>query len=231
RSPMSVGSWTLTLFGAAATAVAGGQLLEDRPTAMPAAPRAVAARLAGPAAVAGAALGVLLSAYTGALLAATAVPLWAKRALLLGPLFVASAMATASAAINLALSLPRRQLATATQRIGLLEGICSASELAVLAAWTTSLGRIGKPLASGPVAPVFRHGVVGGGLAAPLALRALRPFFPRSIHRPVEIVTALLTLTGGLALRYVLVIAGAASADDPDATFALTARPQQPDAP
>jgi formate-dependent nitrite reductase membrane component NrfD len=224
RSPMSIGSWTLTLFGAAATGVAGSQAVADFPAAVPRSIRNLAASVSGPTAVAGAALGALLSSYTGALLAATAVPLWAKRHLLLGPIFVSSAMGTAAAAIDLALACARDRDQAADDRVGLLEGICSASEIGLLAAWVAALGPIRKPLAARPIAPVFRHLVVGAGLTAPLAIRSLQPLAPAPIRRPLELVAALLTLAGGLALRYVVIVAGAASADDPEATFAMTAR-------
>jgi formate-dependent nitrite reductase membrane component NrfD len=225
RSPMSIGSWTLTLFGAATTGAAGSQAIADFPTAVPRPMRTFAGNVSGPAAIAGSALGALLGAYTGALLAATAVPLWAKRHLLLGPIFVASAMGTAGATIDLALAFARDRDHSADGRVGLLEGICSASELGLLAAWVAALGPIRKPLASGPIAPVFRHLVVGAGLTAPLAIRSLRPLAPAPVRRPLELVAASLTLAGGLALRYTVIVAGAASADDPEATFAMTARP------
>ncbi len=216
RSPMSIGSWTLALFGAAATAVATGQALDDRPSLLPDGIASLARRLLGPASVVAALLGVLLSAYTGVLLAATAVPIWAKRSRLLGPIFVASAMSTAAAAID---------IATESRRIALLEGICSATELAVLAAWFARLGSIRRPLAAGRLAPLFRHAVIGAGIAAPFGLRAIGPHMPASARRAIEVMAALLTLVGGFALRYVIVVAGAESADDPAATFALTAAP------
>jgi formate-dependent nitrite reductase membrane component NrfD len=224
RSPMSVGSWTLVLFGAAATTVVAGQVIEDQPRIAPGPARALARRLANPAGPAAAMLGVLLSAYTAVLLAATAVPLWAKRHLLLAPIFVASAMAAAAASIELALTLTRTHSGVAARRLATFEGICSAAEVGVIAAWFAALGPTRKPLATGTAAPVFRNLVVGAGLAAPLTLRAIRRRLPPPYRAPAEIVAALATLVGGLSLRYAIVVAGAESADDPEATFAFAAR-------
>ena len=50
---------------------------------------------------------LLVIGYTGVLLAATAVPLWTRSYLLLGPLFLASALSSATAAIALVLAAAR----------------------------------------------------------------------------------------------------------------------------
>ena len=90
RSPMSMGAWALTLFGNLAAAAVGADLL-GRPTA--------AKRLGAANAIVGGYLG----SYTGVLLAATAVPLWARSRLFLGPIFVSTATATGAAARRLVL--------------------------------------------------------------------------------------------------------------------------------
>ena len=54
-----------------------------------------------PLSLAQALLGLGLGGYTGILLAATAVPLWATAGLLLGPLFLATAVASGAAALAL----------------------------------------------------------------------------------------------------------------------------------
>src|SRR2546428_3844434 len=65
----------------------------------------------GIAEVAGCALGLTLAGYSGVLLAATNIPLWAKSKLL-GGLFMASALASGSAAVSP--QAPRRGVADAT---------------------------------------------------------------------------------------------------------------------
>jgi Polysulphide reductase, NrfD len=91
RSPMSMGAWALTVFGNLAAAAVGADLLGRRRTAT-----ALGAANAG--------VGGYLGSYTGVLLASTAVPLWARSRLYLGPIFVATATATGAAACRLTLA-------------------------------------------------------------------------------------------------------------------------------
>src|SRR3954453_5128382 len=85
RSPMSMGAWALTAFGGLASAAVGADLIgRDRE-----------ARVLGGA---NAVVGGYLGSYTGVLLASTAVPVWARSRLFLGPIFVATATATGAAA-------------------------------------------------------------------------------------------------------------------------------------
>jgi hypothetical protein len=90
RSPMNTGAWALSAFGALGTGAVAADLLG--------APRA--ARGLG---AANAVVGGYLGSYTGVLLASTAVPLWARSRLFLGPIFVATAAATGAAACRLTL--------------------------------------------------------------------------------------------------------------------------------
>jgi formate-dependent nitrite reductase membrane component NrfD len=90
RSPMSTGAWCLTVFGNLAAAAVGADLLGRRDAAR---------RLGGANAVVGGYLG----SYTGVLLAATAVPLWARSRAFLGPIFVCTGAATGAAACRLVL--------------------------------------------------------------------------------------------------------------------------------
>jgi hypothetical protein len=82
-SPMSVGSWTLALFGGAAAAAAASEVtgLARRP-----------GRAAG---VAAALLGPALVTYTAVLLGQTSVPVWARARRRLPAVFAASAAASA----------------------------------------------------------------------------------------------------------------------------------------
>src|SRR3954454_7369154 len=84
RSPMSMGSWCLTVFGGLVSAAVGADLL-GRP------------RVARGLGAANAVVGGYLGSYTGVLLASTAVPLWARSRLFLGPIFVSTATATGAA--------------------------------------------------------------------------------------------------------------------------------------
>ena len=99
-SPMSLGSWTL----AASGGIAALQVLADLVGA-----RSIRRLLAVPAA----ALGAVLSVYTGTLLAAAATPLWSSVPRLLPVLFGSSAMSTAAAAVELASGADLAELAIA----------------------------------------------------------------------------------------------------------------------
>jgi formate-dependent nitrite reductase membrane component NrfD len=104
RSPMSLGVWGLIGFSLTAFANALRQASDDGLLGrtnrlarllrwLP--DRGLAAASALPA--------FFLAGYTGVLLGATAVPLWARNALLLGPLFLCSALSSAAAALSLLL--------------------------------------------------------------------------------------------------------------------------------
>jgi formate-dependent nitrite reductase membrane component NrfD len=98
NSPLSVGTWLLLLFSAFAGSSAVAQAANDGLIGRDTGPARLARRL--PARALGA-LGIApafaLSGYTGPLLGATAVPLWGRNARYLGPLFLASSLANASA--------------------------------------------------------------------------------------------------------------------------------------
>lgn len=218
RSPMSIGSWTLALFGGAATASALRETLGSEDRVVPPTWFRAALELGSAAAPA---LGVVLSGYTGTLLAATAVPVWAKGSRWIGPLFLTSATASATSLVETVLTLGGAPPSDA-ERVGHLEGICSVAEAAILAGWLRSVAAYDRPLLRGEAAWPFRQLTVGAGLALPLALRAASPRLPRPARTAATVLGTGLTLTGGLALRYALVVAGAESADDPEATFRFT---------
>ena len=174
---------------------------------------------------AAAALGVVLSGYTGTLLGATAVPLWAKGSRWLGPLFLTSATASATSLVEAALTLGGTP-SPEVERVGNLEGICSVAEAALLAGWLRSVAAYDRPLLRGEAARPFRHLTVGAVLVLPLAIRALSRGLSRPVRNAATVLGTCLTLIGGLALRYTLVVAGAESADDPEATFRFAVAPR-----
>ena len=221
RSPMSVGTWALTLFGlttgvaATAQAAADGLLGRGPHTRLLA---LVPLRLLG---VGGSLLACFVASYTGVLLAFTNVPFWAGNRRLLGPLFLASALSSGLAAITLVLEASRAGSHAALARLHRADVIALSAELALLAGSEVTLGRFGTPLTRGRLARPYRLGVQLGGVVLPLLLQApaLRA---RPLPRLVSLLAALLVLAGGLLTRRLVVEAGKLSADYPAAYFAYT---------
>jgi formate-dependent nitrite reductase membrane component NrfD len=221
RSPMSVGTWGLTIFGGFCALSTLIQVAQDGLLRRVGLLSRVLLALPGkPIGLLGSVFGFFVGGYTGVLLGVTAVPLWAKNALLLGPLFLSSAMSSACAAIALLLSLGRRDRHGPILRLERLDCITLLAELSLLLAARANAGAtIARPLREGRLGLIFRWGVLGGGVVAPLLIQIRSLFGHAAPSRSLTILSSLLTLSGGFLLRYVMVMAGRASADDPRATF------------
>ena len=209
RSPMSMGAWCLVAFSGVASAGVGLDLLG----------RHREARVVGGA---NAILGGYLGSYTGVLLAATAVPVWARSRLFLGPIFVSTATATGAAATRLALvasGLPEGH--TTRIALGKVETGAMSAELVLSTLNERRLGRYGEALEQGKTGHAFRAAkwLVRTGLA-------LR--FARSrTGRPAHDVASVLYLVAGLLFRFAWVNAGRHSAADHEAV-AMMARGETP---
>lgn len=224
RSPMSLGTWGLTIFGGFCGLSAVIQAVSDglfgRRTFVVRLVRLLPHTIIH---ALGSVFAFFVGGYTGVLIAATAVPVWAKNRLLLGPLFLSSAMSSGVASISLALTLFSKSSHEARKRLERLELLTMLGELGLLIAiWRTSGPIIGRPLREGRLGRIFRVGVLGAGIGAPLALQAPALLRGRSPSRLTAALSAVLTLIGGFLLRYVFVMAGPASAEDPEATFEFT---------
>jgi formate-dependent nitrite reductase membrane component NrfD len=218
RSPMSLGTWGLMGFGMFATLSAALQAARDGvplPAQSAAVLRWLPGRLLG---LVGAGPGFFVGGYTGVLLGATAVPLWAKNARLLGPLFLASALAAACAAISLVLALLPGQRKHALERLRRAETVAAVGELGLALAVHLHSGRLGAPLHEGPVGRLYLGGSLGLGIVVPLMLHQVGAALGLP-DRLVAIVASLSSLVGGFIVKYAVVIAGHISADDPAATF------------
>lgn len=203
RSPMSMGAWCLSVFGGLATASVGADLVGRQREA-----RALGA--------ANSIVGGYLGSYTGVLLASTAVPLWARSRLFLGPIFVSTAVATGAAATRLALvaaGLPEGH--RTRHALGRVETAAMALELGMSSWNERRLGATGDALEQGRAGKLFRFAKwsVRGGLA----LRAARPRFGSNAHH----VASVMYLAGGLAFRYAWVAAGHNSATDDRAVASM----------
>ncbi|MDF2703579.1 MAG: Formate-dependent nitrite reductase rane component, partial [Rubrobacteraceae bacterium] len=164
RSPMSMGTWALTVFSLLTGTVAASQAARDGLLGRD----NVLARLVGaiPAlflSVLALPFGYFVGAYTGVLLAMTSVPMWARNAVLMGPTFLSSALSTGLSAVSLVLHLggwgERRTLEALrrAERMALVvEAILIAASLARMGPWS-------KPLFSKKLAPLFVGGTLVGG--------------------------------------------------------------------
>ena len=223
RSPMSAGVWGLLAFSGFCGLSAMTQAARDGLLGGGVAARLllrVPSKLLG---VLGMGPAFFLGSYTGVLLAATAVPLWTRSHLLIGPLFLTSAVSNATAAIALVLSLARGTRLETLERLERLDGFALLADLGLLAALRVHLGpSLARPLETGRLGWLFRGGVVAAGLLAPLGLHwtfAVRNRTPRGATS----LASALVLLGGFLLRYTMIAAGRASALDPRATFELAA--------
>jgi formate-dependent nitrite reductase membrane component NrfD len=225
RSPMSLGTWGLTIFGGLCGLSAVRQAAQDGLLAwLPVLPRLLMLLPARALGIAGSVFGFFVGGYTGILLALTAVPLWARNYALLGPLFLASALSTATSAITFILTLGRGTSHRTLRRLERLETITLSVELALIGAIHWRSGPvIGRPLRRGTTG-WLHHAATLGGIALPLVLQRRIAGGRGTPSRLVNGVASLLVLVGGFLVRYVWVMGGRASAADPAATFEFTRR-------
>jgi formate-dependent nitrite reductase membrane component NrfD len=225
-SPLSVGTWILLVFGLTSGVQAARQAAEDSFIIRRESWLGRLARLlpSKPLSLAQALLGMGLGGYTGILLAATAIPLWATAGLLLGPLFLATAVASGAAALALLAGLRRTssdddgEADEARAEVETLATISTAAQLGLeVAREAMTSHTIGKPLRRGRWATIYRVGAIGGGMLMPLALRLPAQVRGRPVGRAISITAATLTLAGAVAERFAIVEAGKQSADDPQA--------------
>lgn len=220
RSPMSVGSWGLTFFGMFSGISAVIQAVQDGWLRLGPLNRLVLALPARAIGTLGGMFGFFVAGYTGVLLAATAVPLWGKNALLMGPLFLSSALSNATAAIVLILSFFRSTSQQTLKRLEHLDIIAMAAELGILMAIRANTSRvIGRPLTEGKNGMIHRWGVLTIGMTIPALLQIKTKLTGGKPSHFEAGLNATLVLIGGFLMRYVMVMGGRESADDPQATF------------
>ncbi len=144
-----------------------------------------------------------MSTYTGALLAATSIPLWAALPKLLPASFGASAMASAAAALSLGAD------GSEGETLHRVELVASAVELALVAILPGRLQRNGIATRIG-VAPVL------AAAATPLIESGLHAFFGRNRRtRKPGTLGAMVVLAGAFLLRHLVLRAGNESAKRP----------------
>jgi formate-dependent nitrite reductase membrane component NrfD len=225
RSPMSMGTWALTGFGLLTGLVAASQAARDglllgRDNAVARITRALPASFLSILALP---FGYFVGAYTGVLIGATSVPMWARNAVLMGPTFLSSALSTGLSAISFVLHLGGWGEKKTLEALRRAERLALVVEAGLLAASLIRMGRWGKPLySSKKLAPLFFGGTILGGILAPFALLTGRESRPRGL------LASVLVLLGGLALRFAMIEGGRLSARDPQATFTFAKRENLP---
>lgn len=199
RSPMSMGSWCLSVFGGTLSAAIGADLLGHRRTA-----RALGAGTAF--------FGSYLGSYTGVLLASTAVPVWARSRLLLGPIFISTATLTGAAATRLALTVTGVPVGHPTREaLGRVESGAMAAELLLSELNRERLGSLASDLEDGAGAVWFRRAqwLARAGLSA----RLIR----KRWGGPAEQFASFCFLGAALCFRFAWVESGRSSAVDDEA--------------
>jgi len=209
-SPMSWGSWILILvYPVLALGVLldpPGVLVDRFPLLRPLVRFLAESRPARKAlGVTGVLVGIALGIYTGILLSALgARPLWSSA--VLGPLFLASGLSTAAAFGHLVAPerLEREELARMDNVFLVAElGLIGLLLIGLVSA-TRAHAEAAALLLGGPYTAVFWVGVVGLGIVIPLIIQSLAVSH-RVTHTPVA---PLMVMAGGVALRFVLVVAG-----------------------
>ncbi len=213
-SPMSIGSWALITFGTLSGVVAFGQMMQDLFHWAPG--RWVARLFSLPAALAAG----IVALYTGTLLAATNIPLWASAFPFLSSLFASSSASTATAALIMTTS--HRTPPETQRRLAWFALVANSAELlsAGLIQGQWRRRRTATVLREQPFQPAWRLGVLGLGIFAPLAVHLAELLRGRPAGR-LSRFAALATLFGGLALRAVFVFAGKESGRRPGDYFRL----------
>ena len=200
-SPMSVGSWALTIFGIFSFLAFLSALAEAGHWQRPAARRLRPPGLLGTTvAVIGGFFGFYVAGYTGVLLAVTNQPIWSDTPLL-GMLFVVSA-ASISAALMILLAQRSSRALPGVNALHRFDSWVVGLELIVLIAVMISLGPVFRAWLNAWGLLLF-FGVIVVGLLLPLALYWRRQWFG-----DLNVTAAAAAvLAGGFILRLVIVFA------------------------
>jgi formate-dependent nitrite reductase membrane component NrfD len=206
KSVMSMGVWGLVVFGGVSTLAVAGQLARDGVL-----PRRFALLASGPIDVVQGLIGGFIAGYTGVLLSATAIPLWAlgKRHI---PAFSVCSGFAGACALHAAVAALGGGSDRTRHRLERLERIAATAELVLLESFRRHAGPAGAPMFGGRRGAKLRTYTQVAGIIAP-ALLGLVPFGGRT----KTLLASALTLAGGYVLRETLIEAGKASADDPRA--------------
>lgn len=197
-SPISFGSWGLTLFGLFAFLSFVGALAE-----MGRLPRSLSALTQGTPGmvigVVGSIFGFFLAGYTGVLLSVTNRPMWADT-WFLGLLFLLSGVSTAAALLML---LARRSAPDGVHWLARFDDWILMAEFVVLAVLVATLGgEVLERVFFNIWGVLLLVGVVLVGILLPLAIH----WRPAVLGRTSLVSAAALVLVGGFLLRVVMIL-------------------------
>jgi hypothetical protein len=199
QSPMSVGAWTLAVFGAASTAAAFAKILNRNFKSLPLA-------VIGDLSEAVAALaGLPFSNYTGVLIGASVIPLWNENAATLPLHFGMSGLNSAVSILEL---MGNENRALNTLGMG-------GSAVEVLEGLNVELSKkpAMEPLRCGRSGWLTRVGGILSG-PVPLALRVAAAFTGKRRSRQLRKIAAASSVAGSMLTRIAWVYAGHVSARD-----------------
>ena len=209
-SPISIGSWVLSVFGAFAVISFVGVLIETGRLRWPPAVRLTRRLGMLPKGIRltwlalGAFFGFFLAGYTGVLMVGTVAPVW-HNAVPLGGLFLASALSGSYALLILLLARRGRGPTDPTvAKLADADRWALGIEVVLLLLVLVPLGVLARPIVSGGFGILFWIGVVLAGLIAPFMIDLMKR--GRYVERR-HVVRAVLVLAGGLMLRFVMVMA------------------------
>jgi hypothetical protein len=199
QSPMSVGAWTLAIFGTFSAGAAFAEMVDQRIPIFP-------LRLIGDASELISALaGLPFSNYTGVLIGASVIPVWNEN---VGSLPIHFGMSGLNSAVSILELMGHRNRALNTLGIG-------ASSIETLQGVNieTSQKPAMNPLRRGSSGLITR---IGGMLSGPvpLALRVAAAFAGRRRSRGLRKAAAVSSIAGSLLTRIAWVHAGHVSAKD-----------------
>lgn len=192
-SPMSVGSWILSVFS---VCNGGAAVLPEL--------------LAAPLGVLGGVLGLGLAGYTGVLISQTAVPVWRAAYRTTPVLFLASG--TASAAGFFEFFSWNHQERAALERFGLMGKILELLAAATLEKEVSQIDRVAQPLKTGFSGFLWQSAKVLTGVGIVLAITP-------GGGRKKRVTGGILATAASLCFRFGVFYAGKASARDPRASF------------
>jgi formate-dependent nitrite reductase membrane component NrfD len=207
-SPMNNGAWALTgygLFSALSAALeAPAEQIPVVGSLLGLLQRFIPRQLVG---VLGVPFALTMVSYPGVLLSTTSIPVWAHTHFL-GSLLACSSISTATSALTLCNYNSHEEGVHET--LTRIEDVAAAAEAVALGAYLGSARKATRPLLRGKQSKLFIWGAVAVGLVVPAILRRSQSKVLRSGVAP------LLTIAGGLALKWSITYAGQESAMDPE---------------